>query len=192
MEPRKFVEEIKKGYGYKMRYVIVCLLKDEVLEFHEKLVEEVCNKFKVQRQKLPAHFTIKAPFEAEDILDLERVTEEFCKINFRTSIKLEGFNNFRENVVFMDIHPSKEAVETHDKYIDVLKEFDWLEWKENEGKNKKFHCTIVSRRIREKFNEIWEYVNKFNSNFEAYFDNISILIWKDNKWETYKEYKLQS
>lgn len=175
-----------------MRYVIVCLLKDEVLEFHEKLVSEVCSTFKVQRQKLPAHFTIKAPFEADNIEELEKITEEFCSTNPKTPIKLEGFDSFRKDVVFIHIKPSQEAVEIHDKYIDVLKKLDWLEWKENEGKGKRFHCTIVSRRIREKFSEIWEYVNKFNPSFNMYFDNISILIWKNNKWETYKEYKLQS
>ncbi len=174
-----------------MRYVIVCLLKDEVLDFHEKLVKDVCNKFKVQRQKLPAHFTIKAPFEAENILEIENLTESFCRSNFKAPIDLKGVSHFRDNVVFMDIQPSKEAVEIHDKYIDVLKSLEWLEWKENDGKNKKFHCTIVSRRIRERFNDIWEYVNQFNLNFHTYFDNISILIWKDNRWETYKEYWLQ-
>lgn len=175
-----------------MRYVIVCLLKGEVLEFHEKLVSHVCSTFKVQRQKLPAHFTMKAPFEADNIEELEKITEGFCNTNPKTPIKLEGFDSFRKDVVFIDIKPSKEAVQTHDKYIEVLNKLDWLEWKENEGKGKRFHCTIVSRRIREKYNEIWDYVNKFNPSFDMYFDNISILIWKNSRWETYKEYKLQS
>ena len=54
----------------------------------------------------------------------------------------------------MDIHPSRDAFKVHDKYIDELKKLSWLEWKQNEGENKKFHCTIVSKRIREKFNDI--------------------------------------
>ncbi|MCY6371352.1 2'-5' RNA ligase family protein [Clostridium ganghwense] len=173
-----------------MRYVVVCLLKGETLRFHETLVSDVCTRFKVQRQKLPAHFTIKAPFEADNIEELEKVTKEFCNINYKTTIKIKGFNSFRNNVVFMDIFPSNEAVEVHDKYIDELQKLDWLSWKEHEGKNKKFHCTIVSRRISSKFNEIWEYVNKFNPKFDLYFDNIAILIWKNGRWETYKEYKL--
>lgn len=170
-----------------MRYVIVCLLKEETLKFHESLVSDVCSKFKVQRQKLPAHFTIKAPFETENIEELEKVTEEFCRSHSKTTIKIKGFNHFRNNVIFMDIFPSKEAVEVHDKYIDELEKIQWLTWKEHEGKNKKFHCTIVSRRISSKFNEIWEYVNRFNPKFDLYFDNISILIWRNGRWETHKE-----
>jgi hypothetical protein len=62
-----------------MRYVIVCLIKGEALAFHEKLVEDICEKFKVKRQRLPAHFTIKAPFETEKILELESLVESYCK-----------------------------------------------------------------------------------------------------------------
>lgn len=182
---------MRKDEIYIMRYVIVCLIKNEALEFHENLVSEVCDKFKVQRQKLPAHFTIKAPFEADDIDELEKATEDFCNLNRKSLIKLEGFDHFRKDVVFIDIKTSEASVQVHDKYIDLLKKFNWLQWKENEGKNKKFHCTIVSRRIKEKFNEIWEYVNRLNPSFDGYFDNISILIWKNNRWETHKEYKLQ-
>lgn len=46
-----------------MRYVIVYLIKGEALSFHEELVGNICSQFKVKRQRLPAHFTIKVPFE---------------------------------------------------------------------------------------------------------------------------------
>lgn len=175
-----------------MRYVIVCLLKGETLKFHERLTSNVCSKFKVQRQKLPAHFTLKAPFEVGNIEELEKVTEEFCRSHLKTPIKIQGFNHFRNNVIFMDIFPSKEAVEVHNKYIDELEKFEWLTWKEHEGKNKKFHCTIVSKRISNKFNEIWEYVNMFNPKFDLYFDNICILIWRNARWEIHKEYLIMT
>ena len=173
-----------------MRYVIVCLLKGQVLDFHEAIVNQVCKKFDVRRQRLPAHFTIKAPFETDNIKEIEKLTEEFCSKNVKTSLKIEGFGHFRDNVIFMDIHPSRDAFKVHDKYIDELKKLSWLEWKQNEGENKKFHCTIVSKRIREKFNDIWKYVLNYEANFETYFDNISILIWRNYRWETYREYKL--
>lgn len=172
----------------------MCLLKGEVHDFHEKLVENVCKNFKVDRQKLPAHFTIKAPFETDNednIKEIEKITEEFCNKNKKTPIKIDGFNHFRDNVIFMDIHPSKEAVSVYNDYIDELKNIDWLEWKRNDGKGKKFHCTIVSKRIREKFNDIEKYISQFHPNFETSFDNISILIWKNYRWEIYKEYKLK-
>ena len=56
----------------------------------------------------------------------------------------------------------------------------------------KFHCTIVSRRISDKFSEIWEYVNKLDCNFDTYLDNITIMKWGENRrWNVYKQYLLK-
>lgn len=175
------------------RYVIVCLFKDDILKFHEKIVDDVCNNFKVKKQKLPAHFTIKAPFETDNIKEIENIIEKFVKNNHKQNIKIQGFNKFRTDVVFMKVIPSKEALKVHDNFINNLKKISWLKWKHHEGndKNKVFHCTIVSRLNKDKFFPIWEYVNKYTPQFETYFDNISILKWENNKWETYKEYILE-
>jgi 2'-5' RNA ligase len=174
-----------------MRYVIVCLIKGEALEFHEKLVKDICDKFNVKRQRLPAHFTIKAPFEKDDISDLEKLTEEFCSKRKATEIKLDGFGRFRENVVFMDVKVPREAEAVHDEYIDVLKTLPWLEWKRNEGKGRVFHCTLVSKLPPGKFTDIWSYTNNFSCYFETVFDNISILRWEKDRWITHKEYKFK-
>lgn len=175
-----------------MRYVIVCLIKGEALTFHEKLVSEICTKFKVKRQRLPAHFTIKAPFEHEDISQLERLTEEFCSSAQITNINLDGFGHFREDVAFIDVKTSSQAVKVHDDYIDALKTISWLEWKRNEGKGRVFHCTLVSKIPKGKFKDIWNYISTFNCHFETTFDNISILRWDKDRWVTHNEYMLNS
>lgn len=175
------------------RYVIVCLINGEALKFHEQLVNEVCNKFNVVPQRLPGHFTIKAPFEIEDIGEVEELTKSFCDQHLKSTIKLEGYGHFREDVIFMDIIPSEEAIKVHDEYIEQLEVINGLTWSKNEGKGRKFHCTVVSKRIREKYNDIWNYVKNYPCSFECYFDNISILIWDKNKrrWVTYRSYKLK-
>lgn len=172
------------------RYVIVCLIKGSVLEFHEKIVSDVCSKFNVKAQRLPAHFTIKAPFEIEDIKPVENTIEEFIKNNNKQKGTIEGFGHFRDSVVFMKINMSKEGVKVHDDFIDRLKSIPNLEWKANEGTEKVFHCTVVSRIRDYKFKDIWEYANKQNASFKIYFDNITILTWNRDKWVTYKEYNL--
>lgn len=175
-----------------MRYVIVCQIKGEALKFHEKLVEEICSKFNVKRQRLPAHFTIKAPFETENIDKIENLTEKFCSENTTSDILIDGFGHFRDAVVYMDVHASKKAVEVHDKYIDVLKTVPWLEWKRNEGKGRVFHCTLVSKLPPHKFNDIWNYTSDFQCHFPTAFDNISILRWERDGWVTHKEYRLEN
>lgn len=171
-----------------MRYVIVCLIKGEALQYHEKLVEEICFKHKVKRQRLPAHFTIKAPFETEHIADIEELTAKYCENTAKTEISIKDFDHFRDSVVFMDVRPSAQAVKVHDDYIDLLRKVPWLEWKSNEGKGKVFHCTLVTKLFPEKFQPIWEQVSRLNCDFHTYFDNISILRWEKDRWITYKEF----
>ena len=48
-------------------------------DFNNNLREDIFKKFKAKSSKLPAHFTIKAPFEYDgDIRDLERAIEKVC------------------------------------------------------------------------------------------------------------------
>ncbi|ETJ38248.1 hypothetical protein Q604_UNBC07620G0001, partial [human gut metagenome] len=52
-----------------MRYVIVSVVKGPAGNFNNNLRKEVFEKLGAKSSKLPAHFTIKAPFEADDISD---------------------------------------------------------------------------------------------------------------------------
>lgn len=174
-----------------MRYVIVCLLNDEVKQFHARLVEDVCVKFNVRPQKLSAHFTIKAPFESEDISDIIEISSNFCEKYKSEEVELQGFGHFRNDVIFMDIKPSAKALVVNEQYINELKKINDLTWKKNEFKEKKYHCTIVSRRISSRFSEIWEYVNKHKYSYKTNFDNITIMIWQDNTWKIYKQFYLR-
>ncbi|WP_125154286.1 2'-5' RNA ligase family protein [Clostridium rectalis] len=172
------------------RYVIVCLLKGEILKFHNSLVEDICLNFKVKRQKLPAHFTIKAPFETDKINQIELILEKFMLDKYKEKILVNGFNHFRSDVVFMKVSLCDKALDIHDSFIKELKKISWLTWKNHEGEsnNKIFHCTLVSGLKDNKFYPIWEYVNNYTANFHSYFDNISILKWEDRKWVTYKQF----
>jgi len=174
----------------KKRYVIVCLIKGEALQFHEKLVDEVCSKFNVKPQRLPAHFTIKAPFELEDVSEIENIIESFTKNRKSEGILIDGFGFFRTNVVFMKVNPSSDAKKIHDDFIKELKKVSNLEWKPNEGKEKVYHCTVVSKLREDKFQPIWEYVSNFSPKYELQFDNISILRWENYRWVTHKEFKI--
>jgi len=174
----------------KKRYVIVCLLKGDALEFHEKLVAEVCSKFNVKPQRLPAHFTIKAPFELEDISEIDTIAHNFTKSRKKEKITIDGIGFFRKNVVYMKVNPSTEAQKVHDDFIKELKKAQSLEWKPNEGRDKVYHCTIVSKLREDKFDPIWEYVSSFNPKFELEFDNISILRWENYRWVTHKEFRM--
>lgn len=173
------------------RYVLVCVIEDKAGKFHDRIVESVCHKFNKRRTKLPAHITLKAPFETDKIAEMESVLESFVTGRDKTPIKVEGFGKFRRDVIYIDVKVSEEAKKVHDELMDELVKIPWIELKENEGKNKVFHCTIVSKRIQDKFKEIWEYVNQFTCDFNLYFDNLTLYKWQDNTWVLYKKYKFR-
>ena len=62
-----------------MRYVIVSVVKGEAGNFNNNLRKEVFEKFHAKSSKLPAHFTIKAPFECENTDYMDNIIENFCK-----------------------------------------------------------------------------------------------------------------
>lgn len=173
-----------------MRFVIVCLINGNALDFHEKVTQDVCHNFKVKRQRLPAHFTLKAPFELDDISELEIKISEFVKLREKQPVKIDGLAHFGTNVIFMNIIPSKEALILYNDFITLLKGVNYLTWKRHDGNSKIFHSTIVTHLKEDKFYKIWNYVSKYNPQFSIYFNNISILKWEVDRWVTYKKFNL--
>ncbi|WP_338031207.1 2'-5' RNA ligase family protein [Clostridium paridis] len=93
-----------------MRYVIVCVVKGKAGYFNENLSKEIRNKFKAKASKLPAHFTIKAPFEYEgSINDLEELFQVFCAEEKAEPFKLSGYEHFNDRVIYMKVLMSLEG-----------------------------------------------------------------------------------
>lgn len=173
----------------KMRYVIVSVVHGEGGDFNNNLRKEVFKKFKVKSSKLPAHFTIKAPFEVEDdIFDLEKILENFVSREVAAPYELKGYNHFDERVIYMDVNMSKEGKELHDKLIEELSKLSYIDFEKKDGKDKVFHVTISSKKIKSVYNSLWEYVNEYPCNYNCMFDNISLFKWQDNTWRLHKEY----
>ena len=174
-----------------MRYVIVSVVRGEGGDFNNMMRSELYDKFKAKSSKLPAHFTIKSPFEYDgDISELENALEKFTLSQKRKPFTIKGYNHFDNRVIYMDVKMSKESKKIHDRLIDLLEKFPYINFKKTDGKDKIFHVTLASKKLPPKFNDVWEYVNEFPCDFKCEFDNISIFKWVDNTWVLHKEYEL--
>lgn len=172
-----------------MRYVIVSVVKGEAGDFNNNLRKEVFEKFKAKSSKLPAHFTIKAPFEhVGDIKSLEKAIEKYCGEHKKASYSIKDYSHFGDRVIFMDVIMSEEGGILHDGLIDKLHEIPFIEFDKKDGKGKKFHVTISSKGISSMYNQLWEYVNKYPCDYEVEFDNVCIYKWISNTWVLHKEY----
>ena len=171
-----------------MRYVIVSVVKGKAGNFNNNLRKEVFQKFGAKSSKLPAHFTIKAPFESNYIKDLENVLDNFSKNYKSTPYKIKGYDRFDNRVIFMKVLMSKEGQEVHAKLIDNLSKVPYINFDSHDGKDKIFHVTISSKKIQKIFNDLWDYVTTISCDFDCTFDNICIYKWEDNTWKLHKEY----
>lgn len=172
-----------------MRYVIVSVVKGNAGDFNNNLRKEIYEKFKAKSSKLPAHFTIKAPFEYDgDISELQSIIKNLCNIGNKPVYTINGYNHFDNRVIYMDLHMSKEGEIFHNKIVDELSKLSYINFTKSDGKNKVFHVTLASKRIQDIYYEIWSYVNKIPCNFNCEFDNICIYAWDNNKWNLVHEY----
>ena len=176
-----------------MRYVIVCVVKGEAGAFNNEMRKDIFQKFKDKSSKLPAHFTIKAPFEYDkSIKDLEDALYKFSKNEKKAEFIMDKYNHFDNRVIYMDVNMSNEGKVIHDKLIDILDNFDYIEFNKKDGKDKIFHVTLTSKKVPSIYKEVWEYVNKYPFEFNCYFDNISIFKWVDNTWKLHKEFIIEN
>lgn len=171
-----------------MRYVIVSVTKGNAGIFNNELRKKVFEKFGAKSSKLPAHFTIKAPFETNDISKLDTILENFCNSNPSSTYKICGYDYFDDRVVFMKVLMSYEGKNIHDNLINQLENLTYIKFNNHDGKNKIFHITIASKKIQKIFKEIYDYVEPIPCNFDCCFDNISIFKWENNTWILHKEY----
>lgn len=175
-----------------MLYVIVCVVKGEAGEFNNQMRKEVKDKLNARSSKLPAHFTIKAPFEYDQpITELEQVLEQFSKEEKAQPFRLEGYGHFGDRVVFMDVKMSEAAKEVHDRLIDVMSKVPYISFDKKDGKNKNFHVTVASKRIQQVFDKVWDYAVNMPYDFDCMFDNISLYKWENNTWILKHEYILE-
>ncbi|MBE6054952.1 MAG: 2'-5' RNA ligase family protein [Clostridium sartagoforme] len=174
-----------------MRYVIVCVVKGEAGRFNNEMRRDIFKKFNAKSSKLPAHFTIKAPFEYDgSIKELEEALHNFSKKEEKAAFTMERYNHFDDRVIYMDVNMSKEGKELHNRLIDLLGEFHYIKFNKKDGKDKNFHVTLTSKKVPPIFNKLWDYVNQYSFNFSCYFDNISIYKWEESTWKLYREFKI--
>ena len=175
-----------------MRYVVVCDVLGEGGRFNNNLRREVYEKLGVKSSSLPAHFTIKAPFEHEgSIEDLEKVLEVFCHKEHAAPFRLKGYDHFDDRVVYMHVDMSDEGQAMHSRLIDAMAEVPYIIFDKKDGKDKIFHVTVSSKKVAPMYNKLWDYVHQYPCDFECMFDNISLYRWDDYKWQLHKKFEFK-
>ncbi|WP_455715530.1 2'-5' RNA ligase family protein [Anaerosporobacter sp.] len=175
-----------------MRYVIVADVRGKAGVMNRELRQEVYEKFGAKSSTLPAHFTIKAPFEYNvSIEDLKIKLRDFAKREKAEPYQIKGYNHFDRRVIYMDVIMSKGAKAVHDRFIDLLESFPYIRCNAKDGKDKKFHITVASKKLDPIYDQVWEFVHRYPCDFECRFDNITLYRWEETKWVVDEVFELR-
>jgi 2'-5' RNA ligase len=175
-----------------MKYLIVTLIKGNAEKFQQKILYEVAEKFKVKgavERKPPAHITLKYSFQCDNVKPVEQNLEEFCRSHKKCKYKLDGFNHFERDVIFMDVIPSKEMKKIHIQLIKNLGKIEGITFKKFD-KDTHFHSSIAHTDIKNKFENIWTFVSDKQKKFDLELDNITLLKLVDGAWKIHREFQL--
>lgn len=180
-----------------MRYMINCSLRGDIEGYHKKLVDDVAKKFDLKRVKqigLPTHISLKYSQEIDDIKEIEKLIERFCKAHKKAKIRVGGFGNFGKDVVFIKAELSKEAQKIVSDFLLELKKIKSIELGPFDGENLSFHITIATN-CNDKFDEVMNFLNEKEKKFDCWLDNITILKLVSGtielgKWKVYKTYEI--
>lgn len=91
----------------------------------------------------------------------------------------------------MNVIENKEMRDFHKGFVKAIKEVNYISFGSHEGENAIFHVTVSSKKVSFVFDEMWQWINQFNCNYNVLLNNISIYKWQDNTWKLHKRFELK-
>ena len=178
---------------------IICILSEEVRNYQKDLRQKIVTQFGLPNivNPIPTHITIKYRFPLENLDEVEQAVQEFCIAENKTKWSLLGFNYFSNNddyVVFIDVLAPQETRKAHARFLDRLREINWVQWGEFDNADLHYHVTLAAKGITiENFEKVWAFVNQQEKpSIESYFDNITLIKITEGIGSVYKTSWLQN
>jgi len=177
-----------------MNYRIAYLLDGKSKKYVEDMIQDVAKKFDVDfvySGRQPAHITLKYRFETNKIKEVENILSEICEEINTSNFEIGGLGSFKRDALILKVKPSKEMIR-FEKI--VLKRLGYLNGdlaKFDKVLYKNFHIGIAHHDIKSKFDEIKEYLKKYDKKFKLKFDRVYLIKKPINKWIVQKSFKLK-
>jgi len=172
-----------------LRYLVAHLLSGDASAFHKALARELTLRFHTipLHERIPAHITIKPPFEADDehIADIERILRAFDSTEPAAPLLFRGFGRFGFRTIYLDVQKSPEAVSLARRALKTLNDnAGWLPHNPREGN--KLHASLARFLAPRQSRRIWRFLRECAyPQFETRFDNIAILKKEGREWRVH-------
>ncbi len=167
-----------------MRYFIAHILEDYVAIYHSALAGELSTGFGVNASAslFPAHITIKAPFNMDDVTEIKEELKKFASTHYAPSFTIQNFGHFGDKVIFLDVERNCMLSILVWDIQNTIKKVTDLTWEKHEPLEI-LHVTIAKNFDTKKFDAIWHRLLMKNSpTFKLSFNNVTLLRLEDNAW----------
>jgi hypothetical protein len=176
------------------RHRIAFLIEGRASNYHNKIVNEMSDKFFLKRINVPTHIVLKNSFYSDETIIFEQIIDNTIKKyekHKEKKIFLHGIDNLRDEKYFINATLSEISQKMHEDIIKELLQIKHLQWEESDVlEGGKLHLTITDNATNDNNIEINDFLSQFNPKFELNFNNIAILrkVPEQSTWEIFKRF----
>jgi 2'-5' RNA ligase len=181
-----------------MRRNIVHLIRGEAGKTHEAITKSLVDKFDAFpiHDLFPPHLTLKRGFEldSDGVNSLYLMLDIFAITHPQSEFRLQGFDHFREDVIYVDVEPSQEMSMTVRELISLLHGIKDMEFHEYDDIEDDFHATVVMRDLKPfDYEQVWNYLATIKQpDFAMKFDNFAVMRREPDGWVIDRVWELGS
>jgi 2'-5' RNA ligase len=170
-----------------MRYFVGYLIEGEAAYYYNYITTELSEKFHIKNlsERIQPHFTIKPPFESDNIEEFKKLLSQITADQKVFPICLKNFGRYSTDspTFFISGNALKNNLKQIETIVDQLEPY---------GNNKKslfkrpitLHCSVARHLLTEQSEEIWNYLQTLPPpQFDLKFDNLAFFRWKNTHWE---------
>jgi len=171
-----------------MRHIVAHLIRGKAKKYHQNLTQDLTEKFDtfpIHDRILP-HLTLKRWFEIDAVgmESIYKTIDNFVNSRTQCDYELKSFGHFGEEVVYLDVSPSKEMLILVKDLKNELHKIEKLTFDDIDDIENDFHATLVFSALKPfDFNSVRDYLGKLpQPNLKMKFDNIAVLKKPVDKW----------
>ncbi len=158
-------------------FLIEIRMRGDISDLCKKLIFDIYRKFRVSgmvRTRPVPHITLFGPFSCRYIKDVIQAIKVTGKDHTKLEYQVKGFDYFelkkkflfittssRKNVIYLKVNPSDELVEFRSKLAQKLLKITDSANIDSDSEFH-FHATLAMKDIDRKFEDIWEYLKRYD------------------------------
>ena len=158
-------------------FLIEIRIRGDINDLCKKLIFDIYRKFRVSgmvRKRPVPHITLFGPFSCRSMKDVIQAIKVTGKDYSKLEYQVKGFDYFelkkkflfittssRKNVIYLKVNPSDELAEFRSKLAQKLLKITDSSNIDSDSEFH-FHATLAMKDIDRKFDDIWEYLKRYD------------------------------